>query len=149
MRIYIDNCCFNRPYDSQSSFRVFLETQAKLHIQNEIRHGRYELAGSYMLEYENAQNRDVMKRIFIKSYQCEFCKYYVPFEREESLQDKIAEIMRYNISRKDAVHVACAIYAQCDYLLTTDTRLQKRYKGTEIKIVNPLEFIRITEEETI
>ena len=28
-RLYLDNCCFNRPYDDQSSLPVYLETQAK------------------------------------------------------------------------------------------------------------------------
>ena len=33
MLIYLDNCCYNRPYDDQSYMRINLETQAKLHIQ--------------------------------------------------------------------------------------------------------------------
>ena len=28
LRIYLDNCCFNRPYDDQSQLRISLETQA-------------------------------------------------------------------------------------------------------------------------
>jgi hypothetical protein len=35
-RIYLDNCCFNRPYDNQASLNVHLEAQAKIFIQNEI-----------------------------------------------------------------------------------------------------------------
>ena len=99
-----------------------------------------------MLEYENSQNRDIMKRKSIQSYQDKFCKYYVPVERSEELQNKIAEIMTYNITYKDATHIVCAIFAECDYFLTTDIRLQKRYKDKEIVIVNPLDFIDITEE---
>lgn len=30
MKIYLDNCCYNRPYDDQSQVRIQLETQAKL-----------------------------------------------------------------------------------------------------------------------
>ncbi|MFN0197095.1 MAG: PIN domain protein, partial [Planctomycetaceae bacterium] len=33
MRIYLDNCCFNRPFDDQRQIRVRLETEAKLCIQ--------------------------------------------------------------------------------------------------------------------
>lgn len=33
MRLYLDNCVFNRPYDDQSSIRVRLEAEAKLNIQ--------------------------------------------------------------------------------------------------------------------
>lgn len=50
----------------------------------------------------------------------------------------------FNIEYKDAFHVACAIYAECEYFLTTDIRLQRCYRGGEIIIVNPLEFIQLT-----
>lgn len=124
-----------------------METRAKLHIQEEINNGKYELITSYMLEYENSQNSDVMKRNSIKEYQEKHNTGYIPFERREILQKKISEIMAYNIAYKDATHAACAIYADCDYLLTTDKSFQKRYKGTEIKIMNPLEFVQEVEEE--
>ena len=56
MRIYLDNCCFNRPFDDKSQIRVKLEAEAKLYIQEEIRLGRIELIWSYILEYENSVN---------------------------------------------------------------------------------------------
>ena len=30
LRIYLDNCCYNRPYDDQSQIRISLEAQAKI-----------------------------------------------------------------------------------------------------------------------
>ncbi len=56
MRLYLDNCCFNRPFDDQSTLTVRLETEAKLHIQGAIRAGHYNLGWSYILDYENAAN---------------------------------------------------------------------------------------------
>ena len=56
MKIYLDNCCFNRPYDDQGSLRVRLETEVKLDIQNRIREGEFELIWSYILTFQNAQN---------------------------------------------------------------------------------------------
>ena len=47
MLIYLDNCCFNRPYDDQEHVNVFLETQAKLYIQESILAGRFKLVWSY------------------------------------------------------------------------------------------------------
>ena len=149
MRIYLDNCCYNRPYDSQESFKINMETRAKLHIQDEIKAGKYELVSSYMLEYENSQNRDPMKRDAIKQYQDKYASFYVPIERRKDLQEKIQEIMGYNIAYKDASHLACAIFTGCEYLLTTDIRFQKRYMGNEINILNPLEFTRLVEEEDL
>ena len=37
MRVYLDNCCYNRPYDDQTSTTISLETQAKLKIQELIK----------------------------------------------------------------------------------------------------------------
>lgn len=33
MRIYLDNCCYNRPFDDQAQLCVCLETVAKLAVQ--------------------------------------------------------------------------------------------------------------------
>lgn len=53
--------------------------------------------------------------------------------------------MKTGIKYKDACHVACAIYANCEYFITTDKRLLK-YKSDKIKLVNPIDFIDILEE---
>ena len=47
MKIYLDNCCYNRPFDDQSQMKIHLETQAKLYIQRQIRDGVYDLVWSY------------------------------------------------------------------------------------------------------
>ena len=56
MRIYLDLCCFNRPFDDQSQTRVRVETDAKLELQTHVSTGKVELIWSYVLDYENAQN---------------------------------------------------------------------------------------------
>ncbi len=62
MRIYLDNCCYNRPYDDQSQLRISLESQAKLHIQEMIKDNKLQLASSYTLIYENSKNPYEIKR---------------------------------------------------------------------------------------
>lgn len=54
MLIYLDNCCFNRPFDDQKQTRIHDETEAKLFIQGEILAGKFRLAWSYILDYENS-----------------------------------------------------------------------------------------------
>ena len=46
--LYLDNCCFNRPYDDQSYLKNYLEAEAKIYIQKEILNKNYELVWSYM-----------------------------------------------------------------------------------------------------
>lgn len=62
MKVYLDNCCFNRPYDDQTQIRISLETQAKLYIQDLIRKGQIDLVASYILWYENSRNPYETKR---------------------------------------------------------------------------------------
>jgi hypothetical protein len=49
-RVYLDNCCFNRPYDDQSSPQIQFETRAKLFIQDLVLKHEVELAWSYILK---------------------------------------------------------------------------------------------------
>ena len=146
MRIYLDNCCYNRPYDNQTQFRVLMEAQAKLYIQDAVKRKRFELVDSFMLQKENEDNPDDMRKTAIKSFRERYSSFYVPHERMEQLQESIKKALSYGIKYKDAVHTACAIYARCDCLLTTDDSFMKRYKGNEIRIMNPLQFIQETEE---
>ena len=37
MRVYLDNCCYNRPYDPQGDLRIVLGTLAKLQVQHLMR----------------------------------------------------------------------------------------------------------------
>lgn len=46
MRVYLDNCSFNKPFDEQTQPRTRLETEAKLCIQNGVQAGTLELAWS-------------------------------------------------------------------------------------------------------
>ena len=53
MRLYLDNCAFNRPFDDQSHIRIRLEAEAKLYIQERIQEGKAERVWSYILDIEN------------------------------------------------------------------------------------------------
>lgn len=146
LRIYLDNCCYNRPYDDQSQIMVNLEAQAKLHIQEQIRSGKYELVASDMLNYEMHQSPYELREKMIADFARDNARYYVGSERSDLVEQKANEIMETGIKYKDACHIASAIIADCNYFISTDYRLL-RYVSDKIKIVNPVDFIR-EEEET-
>ena len=52
MRVYLDNCCYNRPFDDKVQLRVRLETEAKLEVQRQMRSGELEYVWSDMLVTE-------------------------------------------------------------------------------------------------
>ncbi len=141
MKIYMDNCCYNRPYDDQTYIRIHLETEAKLHIQDIVKRGNLELVTSFMLEYENGKNRFSFKRQAISDFMNANESYYVGIEKEEEAKVIAERITKSGIKSADALHVACAILAGSDYFITTDDRLLKFQTG-DIQVVTPGEFIR-------
>ncbi len=68
IKVYLDNCCFNRPYDDQSSLSVRLETEATLHIQEIIKSNNITLGWSYILDFENNANPFEDRRSEIKKW---------------------------------------------------------------------------------
>lgn len=146
MRVYLDMCCYNRPYDDQSQIKVSLETQAKLHIQDQIQKKQLELVASYMLRYECGQNPYEMRRRAIMQFVNTHTAAYVGLERKGEIESMAAVIMNTGVKFKDACHVASAIYAGCKYFISTDKRLLK-YQTDRIRLVTPIEFIAETEDE--
>jgi predicted nucleic acid-binding protein len=140
-RLYLDNCSFNRPYDDQSLLRNYLEAEAKTYIQKEILNQNYELAWSYIMDYEISfiPFSDRKKQI-IK------WKYFATIDIDES--EKIIaianEIMKKNIKAKDSLHLACAIESECNYFITTDDKILNKYIDN-ITVINPIDFINIME----
>lgn len=117
MRIYLDMCCYNRPYDDQSQMSVALEAQAKLHIQNQIQAGVYDLIGSYVLDFEASRNPFDMRRNAILSFIQAHIKGYVGPDRESTIAPMADAIMETGVKEKDALHVAAAVYAGCAYFI--------------------------------
>lgn len=146
MRVYLDNCSYNRPYDDQSQMRICLETQAKLHIQDIIRDGKIELVTSYVLDFENSNNRSMQKKMAIETFMKEYTAIYVSNKNEKDIAESAEAIMKTGIKEKDAYHVACAVMAECDYFVTTDDRLLK-FQSEKIELVTPGEFIRRMEAD--
>ena len=93
MKIYMDNCCYNRPYDDQSQMRIYLETQAKLHIQDMIRREKIELVTSYILDFENSNNRSMQKQLAIQKFMNEYAALYVSNRNEKDIT-KLAEAIK-------------------------------------------------------
>lgn len=146
MRIYLDNCSYNRPYDDQSQMRIHLETQAKLYIQDMIRENQVELVTSYVLDFENSNNRSMQKKMAIEKFMKDYATLYVSNKHNDKLAQIADSIMETGIKEKDAYHVACALMAECDYFVTTDDRLLK-YQSEKINLVTPGEFIRRMEAD--
>ena len=138
MRVYLDNCCFNRPFDDQLSLVIRLETEAKLHVQSLIRHGQLDLVWSFMLDYENGANPfdEVQQQIGAwKELAVDDC------DGSDEVKATANSLMEVGLHTKDAIHIACAIHMGADYFITTDKKILNK-SLTGIQAINPIDFIR-------
>jgi predicted nucleic acid-binding protein len=137
LRRYLDNCVFNRPFDDQNQLKIKLETEAKLFIQQSILNNEHELVWSYILEYENSQNKFDDRRNAIYDWK-NIAKTYCA--ENDKIIEYAEKLKTKNIRTKDALHIACGVYTHSDYLITTDKQLFN-LNLKDIRIINPLTFI--------
>lgn len=138
MRVYLDNCCYNRPFDDQGQVRIRLETEAKLRVQALMRTGEIEYAWSKVLDYELGQS-PYFDQIGEIGDWAEWATVYV--DMDDSIVADGASIMKYGIKRMDALHLASAMSAECDWFLTTDKGILKHLSSLgEMRIANPVDF---------
>jgi predicted nucleic acid-binding protein len=140
MRIYLDNCCFNRPFDDQAQIRIRLETEAKLKIQDDILQEKFQLVWSYILEAENTANPFDERKRLIK----EWSRYAIIYVKENSIDmEKAKKMIQLGIRNKDALHISCAITAGCNYFLSTDDKILERGKLIDdLLVADPIRFIK-------
>ncbi|QTA81267.1 PIN domain-containing protein [Desulfonema limicola] len=140
MIVYLDNCCFNRPFDDQSQLRIKLETEAKIKIQDDILNENIRLVWSYILEYENNKNPFEERKQSIEGWKN---NSYIDINENEHIVKNAEELKQLGFKTKDSLHIACAVFAKSDYFLTTDDKiLSKSGMVNEVKIIDPIGFIK-------
>jgi hypothetical protein len=141
MRIYLDNCCFNRPYDEQTQPRVIMESEAVLSIVDTCETvAGWSFYSSDVLDDEIDQNMDLFRKL-------EVLNLYKSASMHIDINETIIERARYferqYIKPYDALHLASAEYVGADILLTTDKKFINRAKQLDVNpsVANPLEWL--------
>jgi len=144
MRVYLDNCVFNRPFDDQNQLLISLQTQAKLAIQEQIRKGTLELVWSYILDYENEVNPLEERQHFVASW-----KAYamVDIDASDPVISLAERLTNSGVKAKDSLHLACAHESNCNFFVTTDRRVLKETSIGKLRIVDPVAFLSECEED--
>jgi predicted nucleic acid-binding protein len=94
-----------------------------------------------MMDYENRYNPYADRRNAIAKWR-HIAKFDINVS--ENIVAMGTKLMNLGVQRKDALHIAYAIEAHCDYFLTTDKKILKS-KIAEIITINPLDFIKIVD----
>jgi predicted nucleic acid-binding protein len=123
MRIYLDTCCLNRPFDDQTQPAIHEEAEAVLAILSRIETGQWQWVGSEILNVEVEQIPDPVRRSRVQALMM-MIAYTVLLEQDEITRTE--QLQQLGFHPEDAQHLACAEKAQVDVFLTTDRRLLNR-----------------------
>ena len=142
MKIYLDVCCLNRPFDDHTQDKIRLESEAIITILSHISEKKWEMIGSDIIDFEISQipDPDRMKKVL----------QLVNLKAEKvTLTDNVVnrskKIQEYTIKLLDALHLACAEEGKAEVFLTTDQNLIKKstknHEKIKVKVKNPLNWI--------
>ena len=111
-----------------------------------IRLNQLDLVTSSVLHFEISKSPFTDRRDAISAFINEYSKEDVIIDQAPEITEEAHSIMKTGVKLYDAFHVACAIYAGCNYFLSTDKGLL-RYSTDKIKIINPIDFIKEMEND--
>jgi len=142
MKIYLDVCCLNRPFDDQTQDRIHLEAEAILSILNHSRTSGWSVIGSDAIDFEILKMPDNDKRLMVQILSTIFDTHV---KVDAGLERRAVELKRTGLKAMDALHVACAEKGKADILLTTDdnflSKTLKIQRTLKVKVENPLRWV--------
>ncbi|MEW6419572.1 MAG: PIN domain-containing protein [Nitrospirota bacterium] len=142
MRIYLDVCCLNRPFDDQVQDRVRLESEAVLSVLNHSKAKGWRLLNSEVIgiEISKMPENDKRQKVTILST---MLQSYISVD--EDIESRAVELENLTFKPFDALHIACAEKGKADVLLTTDDaflRKASQCKETlNVRVENPLRWL--------
>jgi predicted nucleic acid-binding protein len=141
LKIYLDNCCYSRPFDDLTNQKNALEAKAVEDIIVRARERAVELYNSAAVDYELYKISEENKKNQVEDLYNLLDLEYV--EHSQEIETRVDELEKQNVHHMDAYHIAYSEKANVDYLITTDKQMLTAGKksDTKIKIINPIEFI--------
>jgi len=142
MKIYLDACCLNRPFDDQRQARVRLEAEAISLILQKLHQREWEWIGSDVVVYELGQTEDVERkeRLLLLAGQS-----HQVVAMTEKIMTQAEKLVASGFDSYDAIHLASAENAKVDVFLTTDDNMQKvanrNKKMFSFVVVNPVTWL--------
>jgi len=139
-RIYLDVCCFNRPFDDQNQPRIHLESETIKTILKQCEQGYWHLIISDVSLFEIANTIDLERRQKLLTL-TQLTKEQVEITAKVQQRAKFFELQ--GIKSFDAMHLACA-ENHADVFLTVDDRFYKKAQllgDLKISVTTPLFWI--------
>ena len=141
MKIYLDNCCYNRPFDDFTQPRIWFEAIAVLYILMQAEKGKQEIIGSDALDFEIAKSRFHERQMKVELLYS-IATEHISFDDEIEKQ-ALSYIENVHTKLLDSLHLSFAVAGGADVLPTTDDEFRKAAEKLDISVLvmNPITFI--------
>ncbi|MCK4224863.1 MAG: PIN domain-containing protein [candidate division Zixibacteria bacterium] len=142
MRVYLDVCCLNRPFDDQTQDRLRFESEAILTILHRCEIGKWKLVTSEVtdLEISRIPSVDRKRKVAIL---VSLSDHTIVIDEE--IERRALFLRKKGFKPFDALHLACAEKWKVDVLLTTDDKFlrkaQRNPKVLKVKMANPAAWL--------
>jgi len=141
MKIYLDCCCLQRPYDDRSQPRIAVEAEAVLIVLALCESDDLELISSDALLLEINQIPDQIRKEDALAI-LNLAKNTIELTSE--IETLAREFESYGIKTLDSLHLAFASFSRVDFFCTCDDKFMKKAKCLEnlnTKVVSPTELV--------
>lgn len=140
MRVYLDNCCLQRPLDDKNQVRIQLESEAALAILSLSERQQIELVSSEVLDFKVGRNPDPERRTFVSQM---LSRAALSIEVDAGITTRARRLESDGFKGMDALHVACAEAANADFFCSCDDRLLRKARSArdlQVEVVSLLEL---------
>jgi len=141
LKIYLDNCCYNRPFDDLTQEKISLEARAieailRRHIAKE-----FKIYKSMAIDFEISKIKDYNKKRQVEDLYNSINLNDIEYTQE--IKQRAIKLREYNIKDMDALHIAFAESVKANYIITTDRQMinASQKANLKVKVINPIEFI--------
>jgi predicted nucleic acid-binding protein len=141
MKIYLDCCSLQRPFDDKSKPRIAVEAEAVLVVLSLCESDQLTLISSEALHFEIGRIPDQGRKGEALAI-LKIAKETVELSPE--IEALARRLEASGIKPLDALHVSFASISKADYFCTCDDKLLKKtrnFKGLYCKVVSPTEFV--------
>ncbi|MDR0305407.1 MAG: hypothetical protein LBI42_01070 [Chitinispirillales bacterium] len=139
MKIYLDTCCYCRPFDESDQDKIVNERAAIAAILNPLMD--FDILGSLAVKVEFNRISDSIKREDVELLYNSVVSAHLPYTL--NIKKRADALTAIGVGKYDSFHIAFAESAKADYLLTVDKKFVNKSNNLKVsvKVINPLDFI--------
>jgi hypothetical protein len=136
--VYLDVCCFKRPFDDATQERVRREAEAVAELLDAAASGQIRLVRSPAHDFENERNPREDRRLATALW---LETAVIRITDSNAIATRVRALSALGFAPLDASHLAFAEQSQARWFATTDDRLLKRAAThrdqLRIEVLNP------------